>query len=138
MKLSMNEAALIFAIVGQQVPGYNNIRVYPKEADDAFRALYGKPYHHKMMRVDGDSLCCSGVRPNIVSELQSNYGRLSKGEAALIYAIVNEEEISVGRALSAMGALSSSPIAYGIDEGLMSTSYKDVVKKEEMEAKKCL
>lgn len=33
-------------------------------------------------------------------ELQSNYGRLSKGEAALIYAIVNEEEISVGRALS--------------------------------------
>ena len=71
-------------------------------------------------------------------ELQSNYGRLSIGEAALIYAIVNEEEISVGRALSAMGALSSSPIAYGIDEGLMSTSYKDVVKKEEMEAKKCL
>lgn len=71
-------------------------------------------------------------------ELQSNYGRLSKGEAALIYAIVNEEEISVERALSAMGTRSSSPIAYGIDEGLMSTSYKDVVKKEEMEAKKCL
>lgn len=69
-------------------------------------------------------------------ELQSNYGRLSKGEAALIYAIVNEEEISVGRALSAMGAVSSSPIAYGIDEGLMATSYKDVVEKEEIEAKK--
>lgn len=68
MKLSTNEAALIFAIVGQQVPGYDDIRIYPKEADDAFRALYGKPYHHEMMRVDGDSLCCSGVRPNIVSE----------------------------------------------------------------------
>ena len=71
-------------------------------------------------------------------ELQSNYGRLSKGEAALIYAIVKEEKISVVKALSAMGAAPSSPIAYGIDEGLMATSYKDVVEKEEMEAKKCL
>ena len=52
--------------------------------------------------------------------------------------IVKEEKISVGKALSAMGAASFSPIAYGIDEGLMSTSYKDVVEKEEMEAKKCL
>lgn len=69
-------------------------------------------------------------------ELQSNYGRLSKGEAALIYAIVKKEKISVGKALSAMGAAPSSPIAYGIDEGLMATSYKDVVEKEEMEAKK--
>lgn len=69
-------------------------------------------------------------------ELQSNYGRLSKGEAALIYAIVKKEKISVGKALSAMGAAPSSPIAYGIDEELMATSYKDVVEKEEMEAKK--
>ena len=70
-------------------------------------------------------------------ELQSNYGRLSKGEAALIYAIVNEKKVSVGKALNTMGiTISSSPIAYGIDEGLMATSYKDVVEKEEMEAKK--
>ena len=69
-------------------------------------------------------------------ELQSNYGRLSKGEAALIYAIGNEEKISVGKALSARGAAPSSPLAYGIDEELMATSYKDVVEKEEMEAKK--
>lgn len=67
MKLSTNEAALIFAVVGQQVPGYDDIRIYPEKAEDAFRALYGKPYHHKMMRVNGDSLCCSGVRSNIVS-----------------------------------------------------------------------
>ena len=68
MRLSLNEAALIFAVVGQQVPGYDDIRIYPKEADDAFRALYGKPYHHEMMRVDGDSLCCSEVRQSIMSE----------------------------------------------------------------------
>ena len=72
MGLSLNEAALLFSMIGRQITGRNE-RAYPVTVEDAFKAIHGQNYNSVMIYCPNSASTERKKKLSVSQAVQTNF-----------------------------------------------------------------